>query len=82
LQTVDVDAKKSAECIPLDEASLKIYDNMIKVRSRHGFLTAPAAGLRGTPASRARRLFCPPPCTPRIAPPPRGIAPLRTCLCR
>ena len=37
LQTVEVDAKKSAECIPLDEASLKIYDNMIKVRSRHGF---------------------------------------------
>ncbi len=31
---MDVDAKKSAECIPLDEASLKIYDNMIKVRSR------------------------------------------------
>jgi hypothetical protein len=47
LQTVEVDAKKSAECIPLDEASLKIYDNMIKVRH--------AAAAARTRQRRARR---------------------------
>ena len=30
-QNVDVSAKESKDCIPLDEQSLKIYDNMIKM---------------------------------------------------
>ena len=76
---MEVDAKKSADCIPLDEASLKIYDNMIKVRQPTGRTIGVVS--RGAPLaalcafSTLRLAFC------RLAPPrsspPRAALPAR-----
>ena len=72
---MEVDAKKSVDCIPLDEASLKIYDNMIKVRSRMPF-TRSAPGFARHACEPRPAPILPPTLHSSHCAAPRGIAPL------